>query len=144
MIINFVFWLKCWFDSKVLTSGIKAFHDNWCTVYLFWIKYSLLKNFPGKKVTSLPCYFTTEFFFFILFYLGFTSCNNVALTDFGSWSEQQRDAISAIDAKQEFIPEPTTFTRNQHILRNKVFVCLCWGFTAQSTAMVMSSRSFTH
>ena len=54
--------------------------------------------------------------------------NNVAPTDFGSWSELQRDTISANDAKQKFlwetkfIAESKTFTRNQHILRNKVFL----------------------
>ena len=56
------------------------------------------------------------------------SCNNVALTDFGSWSGLQRDAISTNDAKQKFwqetkfIPESKSFTSNQHILRNKVFL----------------------
>ena len=31
----------------------------------------------------------------------FISCNNVAPTDFGSWSEIQRDAIPADDTKRE-------------------------------------------
>ena len=44
----------------------------------------------------------------------------------------------------DIIIEPSNEKRNIGVLRTDLFVCLCWGFTALSTAKVMLSRSVTH
>ena len=79
------------------------------------VPYTVCANSKSSGKTVNLCRLTRVF-----------SCNNVALTDFGSWSELQHHAIPANDAKQEFwwetkfITESKTFKRKQHILRNKV------------------------
>ena len=47
------------------------------------------------------------------------SCNDVAPTDFGSWSELQRDAIQANDAKQKFLWE----TKNLYQIQKRLLGC---------------------
>ena len=102
MIINFEFWQKCWLLSNVLTS--------WKSFVTFDVD---LKHFDkifrffkvsGKKVTSLPCYFTIEKSLSKIFNINFLfeprQANSVLIAYMRAAKVQASLRIHAVDRKR--------------------------------------------